>query len=190
MSAEQKLDRFKQSILNEISRQEEEMHDRMEQEQKSAFEQAENEILAQCYTYIKGETARLQTEAHRSGSERTLEMKKSVLRKRTELCDGLFEELREKLKQFLKSEEYIGYLKKELDEIRKMIPDETNMEIYLSREDAGKLAPENMKVCEKKFPLGGFELIARDEKKFFDARLDSRLTQMRQDFINLFDITV
>ena len=62
--------------------------------------------------------------------------------------------------------------------------------LRISREDAGKLAPENMKVCEKKFPLGGFELIARDEKKFFDARLDSRLTQMRQDFINLFDITV
>ena len=48
MSAEQKLDRFKQSILNELSRQEEEMHVRMEQERKSAFEQAENEILAQC----------------------------------------------------------------------------------------------------------------------------------------------
>lgn len=190
MSAEQKLDRFKQSILNELSRQKEEMHERMEQERKSVFEQAENEILTQCYHYVKEETARLQTEAHRSSSEKILEMKRRVLRKREELCDALFEELKEKLRNFLNSEDYISFLKQELDEIQKTVPNETEMEIYLSRQDAERLAPENMKVCEKNFPLGGFELIARKERKFFDARLDSKLTQLRRDFINLFDITV
>lgn len=190
MSAEQKLDRFKQSILNELSRQEEEMHERMKQERKTAFEQAEKEVLAQCYTYIKGETAGLRTKAHRAVSEKTLEMKQNMLRKRAELCDALFEELKEKVQQFVKSEEYTLYLKKELEEIRQTVPNEKHMEIYLRSEDAEKLDLQGAKVSLKNFPLGGFELIAGDEKKFFDARLDSRLNQLRQDFINLFDITV
>ena len=190
MSAEQKLDRFKQSILNELSRQEEEMRERMKQERKTAFEQAENEVLAQCYTYIKGETAGLRTKAHRAVSEKTLEMKQNVLRKRTELCDALFEELKEQVKQFIKSEEYTGYLKQALEEIRQALPEEKHMEIYLCAEDAERLGLEDETIFIKNFPLGGFELIARDEGKFFDARLDSRLNQLRQDFVNMFDITV
>ena len=190
MGAEQKLDRFKQSILKELENQEADMNSRMEEERKAAFEKAEDEVLAQCYTYIKGETARLQTEAHRSVSERTLEMKKDVLRKRTALCDGLFEELRQKVAAYVQTDAYVKYLESCLDDVLKSIPGETQIEISLNSEDAKKLSLENMTVLEKNFPLGGFELVAKDSGKFFDARLDTKISQLRQDFINTFNITV
>ena len=190
MSAEQRLDRFKQSVLKELEIQQEQMTARMEEERKAAFIKAEDEVLAQCYTYIKGETARLQTEAHRKISEQTLEMKKNVLRRRTALCDELFLELKGKIIQFLQTEAYGKYLSNCLNEIRKEVPDDGQLEISIGEEDAKRLSLEGMIVINKQFPLGGFTLTAKETGKYFDARLDTKLLQLRQEFINMFDISV
>ena len=190
MSAEQKLDRFRQSIFDELHRQEADLHSRMEEERKAAFAKAEDEVLAQCYTYIKGETARLQAKTGRSVSERTMELRREVIQRRSHLADQLFEELENRIREFLVSESYPLFLQRKFSEIQNFVPNEKHMEICISPEDAEKLTLENIKVIEKRYSLGGFEVFARDEKKFFDVRLDSRIQQLRRDFITMFDITI
>ncbi|MBQ5315460.1 MAG: V-type ATP synthase subunit E, partial [Oscillospiraceae bacterium] len=111
------------------------------------------------------------------------EAHKDILRYRNSLVDKLFSEVKEKLSEFRKTDEYRAFLEKSLENEKKS----DNMIVYLMSDDMkykdilSKIADVEFKV-DASIKLGGLSVCYPDELVIVDKTFDTLLSDEKRNF--------
>lgn len=179
-----KLELFRQ----EISRQAEEdaaakiaeMHRRRKESGKTKSELAAKAELDEIKTGINRADSAFRREMARCDYE----LKKSVLTHRNDLITDFFSDTEERLKQFVASEEYLGYLKRSLEKIRASIALDSATLVYARACDVDIV--RTLTSCEvtadNSIKLGGLRAKCRSKNVLCDVTLDMALTDEKRLF--------
>lgn len=121
------------------------------------------------------------------------EKKRRLLLKRKEMIDSLLEGVSEYTKEFVKTDEYKTYLKRQIKQNIKIIKSMGEMIIYLMEEDLkhqkmieDALTEENIKPTEFEFRvydgriIGGLIIVKKDNSYRIDMSLDSVIVDNRE----------
>lgn len=161
----------------------EEETDHLRSDQLTFFKEG---LKKETETYLEKELAELRLYAATKSSKDKMDTKKKLLALRTSYTDELFSEVRNDLKEFVKSDDYAEYLRRSLSEV------EVNPSgIFLCREEdidllrkiLGEKGYTNTVKAEP-MEIGGF--VYRDEEAGIECscRLGDRLADQREWFRN------
>lgn len=147
---QQRLERFKKAVFDNVSRQAESITKAAESRREDILAQADSE--AQSLLQAKKAEADKAQEARavREISSRQLESKRKVLCYREGVIDRVFDGVKKRLEKFVDSPEYESFLMKSAQLCKEKYPDDRGI-IYLS--------PRDMAYADK---LKGFEVRQRD----------------------------
>jgi len=136
-------------------------------------------------TYLDTELHDLRTYAATKSSQIKLDTKKKLLELRSSLVNELFDGLKKDLIEFTKSDEYITYLSKKLDEI-----DVKNGYFMVRENDVEKMSKLlkdknlNNDVKVGYFAIGGFVYVDEENKKEYSCLLDEKRKEAEDYFRN------
>lgn len=135
-------------------------------------------------TYLEGELQDLRLYAAMKSSRDRLETRKQLLEMRRRLTEELFQQVKEDLRAFVKSEAYIRYLR---DHLQKITIGADG--IFLVREEDIRLMQSLLeesgydntieKAC---FPLGGFRYFDQHARMEYSCLLTDRFTEAQEWF--------
>lgn len=113
--------------------------------------------------------------------------RQSLCNKRQEITESVFEEVKEKIKNFTKEEEYLSFLESSLKTIYSYIDAKAN--VYANEMDGAKVrtAAENLGIdcniiTDNSILLGGVRVECESCGKVFDDTLDCRLEEQKDWF--------
>ena len=112
------LSRFQKAIFADATVKRDALLEETEQRRKKALEEKNDELLLKAYQQLQASTAKLEREASTAVSKAEMEAKRSLLVRREELSQEIFENVTKRLRDFTQSEEYSEFLKQKLDALR------------------------------------------------------------------------
>lgn len=152
---------------------------------KAAAGRTKEELAAkETLNSIKTEIIRTEASFRREMSRSDYELKKSVLTYRNELITDFFADTEAKLRAFVESEGYEGYLKRSLEKIRASIAIDSATVIYARACDVDKVRA--MTSCEvaadNSITIGGLRAVCRVKNVLCDVTLDVALQDEMSSF--------
>ncbi|WP_295207453.1 V-type ATP synthase subunit E [Ruminococcus sp.] len=184
----QKLERFKKAVFDNVNRQAKAITDEAESRREDILAQAQ--VEAQSLAESKKAQADKSEEARavREISSRKLESKRKVLCYRENVIDRVFDGVKTRLADFVKSGDYEQYLVKSAELCRERYPESKGI-IYLAPRDmayAKKLENANAGLFEVRerdtIELGGLLAVYEDMGIALDRTFDSAFEEQRGDF--------
>ncbi len=179
-----KLQRFKEAVSADIEEQVSQILDEAQAECDRMMSMTRHTVTAS----EEKSRQRLRQEAEldytRKLSTARLEAQRSVLVKREQLADKVFDRVREKLSAFRSSEGYLRYLEGAVKKCRERFPDKKPL-LKLAPEDmkyAGKLGLEAAE--DRNIVLGGVTVGFEGLGAVIDCTFDSMLENERAEFCN------
>ncbi len=130
---------------------------------------------------IKKVTKEAEKEKKQLISKAKIKVQKNILEIHGEILNKFNKYLNENIDKYLNTEEYKTYLKKELNEIKKDIEENDEVEIYIREKDKDVLDISNFQIAFTKDILGGFYVIKNQNIKY-DNTLKSKLEE-NSDYI-------
>lgn len=103
---ELKLKKFSGTVLKDAEEQRDKIEEEIEHEKKSRISAKEDEFLADAYMTIQRSITQIQKEDNEKLLHAELEARKSLLKKREQIIDTVFELAEEKIREFMKTPEY------------------------------------------------------------------------------------
>ena len=177
-----KLQRFKEAVSADIDAQVSRMLDEAQQECDSMM----NHTRITVSRHSEEERESLRTASELSMTRRIsaarLEAQRSVLRKRSELAEGVFEKVKTRLAEFRRSSAYADWLKKAVSSAQ---------EKYPGKKAFIRLAPEDMKYADAldlpadedaSILLGGVTVGFEGISAVIDCTFDAMLEKERSEF--------
>ena len=177
-----KLQRFKEAVSADIDAQVSRMLDGAQEECDRMMSSTRITVSRQAEEEREKLRAGADLAMTRKLSAARLEAQRSVLKKRGELAEGVFEKVRTRLAEFRRSGEYAGWLKKAVSSAQ---------EKYPGRKASVRLAPEDMKYAESlglparedaSVVLGGVTVCFEGLSAVIDCTFDSMLEKERAEF--------
>ncbi len=145
----------------------------------------------QTYRTILSEAkVKAETEKRKIASVTEVDIRNHLLQTKEKLVNEAFEKALQKLKEFVKTEQYKTYLVKSIEEIAKKM-DQKALVIEVNSKDNGWLTLDMLKTATKKLGvefqfseqtekyIGGCKVQTVDGKIVFDGTLDSRLADLK-----------
>lgn len=192
-----KLNNFTRSILSDAKAECDLIFQEIEKERAQSLTQAEDEVLAETYQHIKSEVSRLKTQAGRAVSKKVLENKRVVCAHREKISARVIDEVKTRLAEFVKTEEYIRHLIGLLKSADKQF-DSADTVVFLTGADMHlvptlqqALLRTNVTFCPcEDITLGG--LIAECPSKLLrvDESFDSDLVDLQSHFSELLGLGI
>lgn len=112
------LSRFQKAIFADATVKRDALLEETEQRRKKALEEKNDALLLKAYQQLQASTAELERETSTAVSKAEMEAKRSLLVRREELSQEIFENVTKRLRKFTQSEEYPEFLKQKLDALR------------------------------------------------------------------------
>lgn len=136
--------------------------------------------------YIEYEIGKNLTTVNKTISDYEAEKKSALISLRSSITDKVFTEVKERIAEFTKSENYVSFLLKSAEMLKKAIGE--NATVLMRGEDmkyAEKIkAAANCQVKEDNaIILGGLRAVNSDETVIIDDSLEHRLDKEYKDFI-------
>ena len=130
-----KLERFTSILLAEATAENERTLNELKKRHDAALESAEDRVLLEAYEYIHGEVSRIRGEQGRKVSQRLLENKRALSRRREEIADEVFALVRERIAAFTHTPAYHQRLQELLKESLAALPGAEDVVVTLREED-------------------------------------------------------
>ena len=130
-----KLERFTSILLAEATAENERTLNELKKRHDAALESAEDRVLLEAYEYIHGEVSRIRGEQGRKVSQRLLENKRALSRRREEIADEVFALVRERIAAFTRTPAYRQRLQELLKESLSALPGAEDVVVTLREED-------------------------------------------------------
>lgn len=130
-----KLERFTSILLAEATAENERTLNELKKRHDAALESAEDRVLLEAYEYIHGEVSRIRGEQGRKVSQRLLENKRALSRRREEIADEVFALVRERIAAFTHTPAYRQRLQELLKESLAALPGAEDVVVTLREED-------------------------------------------------------
>ena len=130
-----KLERFTSILLAEATAENERTLNELKKRHDAALESAEDRVLLEAYEYIHGEVSRIRGEQGRKVSQRLLENKRALSRRREEIADEVFALVRERIAAFTRTPAYRQRLQELLKESLAALPGAEDVVVALREED-------------------------------------------------------
>lgn len=109
---DEKQDKFYTAINHYAEEQRQKIEDEIAEFKKKELDDAEIEVLTECYRMIQKEMTQMRLGISRDISLKKMDLKRTILEKRQKITDEVFQRAAAKLIDFTKTEEYASFLKK------------------------------------------------------------------------------
>lgn len=187
LSNQEKLLEFNRSIESELKEQLDHIDEDIENFRQSQMQTIEDEIYADCYKMIQTQVAKIKLNATIERSREVSKLKKKMLLKRDEYVKLVFDEVKERLLEYVRGDEYHEFLRAKLTEIKSRFTFEHPRLLVCHdgmahREEFLRLLPGCVVEESPDITIGGF--ILEDEGKPFviNESMDNTLEEQKTWF--------
>lgn len=183
-----KVSRFKAAVDEqadrEIALRVEQIRERNSAAGKIRAQAQDREELAK----IRAERNAAETRIKKELSRCDFEIERAVLSHRKELIDGFFEELKDELLAFAKSDRYEAHLRKSLEKAEEALGKGFVVLAKAADVDKVKALTPNEVRADGSIAIGG--ICAMNESMFADFSLDSAIDEEREAFVSKKELTI
>lgn len=187
-----KLELFRQAIQSQADAEAKAVIADMRSRKAAAGRTQEELDAKETLNGIKTEITRSNTAFRKEMSKCDYDMKKSVLMYRSRLINEFFDDIEARLKSFVASEEYGGFLRRSLEKIRASIAIDSATLIYARPCDVD--AVRAMTSCEvaadSSIQLGGLRAVCRVKNVLCDVTLDVALQEEKRSFADKTELSL
>ena len=193
---EEKKDKFSTAINHYAEEQRQKIEKEIEEYKQKELDEAEIDVLTECYQLIQKETARMRSGISKEMSQRDMDSRRKLLEQRSRISSEVFEKASQKLKEFTAREEYLDFLQKTASQFAKVFGRD-GVVVRLRQEDA-KYEESIRKAlglkCEfqidNTIAIGGLRALHTELGLLADKTLDSLLEDQRDWFESHSGMTV
>lgn len=191
----EKVGKFLQAINDYAEEQRKKILGEVREYYCGEMERAEKEALSDAQQLVEREKAQNRSRIRSELSRRELEAKKQLISHRTDLVEGVFNDVSVRLLEYTATPAYEEFLKRTAGNLSCVLSD-VSSELYIRREDEAHIPVIRAAFgdCEIKFSenirLGGILGISRHRGIAADETLDSRLNAQRTWFAANSGLTV
>lgn len=193
----QKLLHFTDNVLKTATRESQELNRQLEEKRKAALHAAKLSARESAHAYYEKQAAQIRAEAGREVSRHLMEGKRQVYLRRTEMAQEVLAKVRERLDQFVVSDEYPEHLKGLLAQAMERLDGVEEITLRLRKEDlhlgpmlAESAAPVKVKCEEGRFHIGGLAVRCPQLGIRIDCSFDSELEELSGHFAETFGLSL
>lgn len=193
----EKLDRFKQLVLNDAAKERDALQRQISRERDVRLREAEDQIKRETDAMVQSRARAITSETGRQISKRMLADKRIITNRREAIAQEVFAAVREKINAFTQTDDYLPHLKKLYAEAFKALGNPYDGEIWLrpsdmkySRELAASLPGKHVTFKEGAFTLGGLIVDCPSRLLRADESYDTALGDLDGHFAELFGISL
>lgn len=189
MDQQTKLTTFQKAVFSEVEEKIRQIRFEAEEQKKTEIQRHKDAQLVKSTGDVQKKTQEIRKKYRRETAKYSLDAKRTVLVKRMELTERIFDNTAKKILAFRNSERYTPFLLEKITAFAKMNP-LPDVEILVGSEDfrsAEQIRKAYGLPCEvredKAIQLGGF--IVRDDARsiYFDETLQQKLADQKSYFI-------
>ncbi len=192
-----KLERFKQLVLEEALQDQQTLRAQVEEERSRRLKEAEEQIKRETDEYVQNRARAITSETGREISRRMLTDKHAIANRREAIAAEVFSSVRLKILAFTETEEYLPHLKALYVDAFSALGNPYDGQILLRPEDmkysrqlAAALPGRHITFLEGEFKLGGLIVDCQSKLLRADMSYDTALGDLEGHFAELFGISL
>ena len=189
MEQQNKLAKFEKAVYAEVDAKVDLIRREAEAEKESELQRNKDEQLAKSAAYVQKKTAEIKRNRKREVAKYSLDAKRSILKKRGEITERVFDAVSRKLEEYLSTPQYSEYLLQKIGEFSKANA-LSGIQIEVGEPDfehAGKIKAAYSLPCEvvlnRTIRQGGFIVRDENDSVYFDETLSQKLAEQKSYFI-------
>lgn len=180
-------------FLEAINKYAEEQRNKLSEEAQRIKEaekiRIEDEILSDAYHLIRKEMSEMRIAISSDRSKKEIESRKKLFDKRREIVDKVFSTAKNRLCEYVKTDEYVKFLEESARRISKTLKQK---DVVIFVRDADKNFSENIKnsfgrdCCidvSDQIEIGGLKAVSKTAGMIVDETLDERLASQHEWFV-------
>lgn len=186
MTLNEKLENFYTSVIDTATAESVKIIDEYKNTLQKIFDERKQAAVKRAENVYRNETEKIIREKNRRLSSETLAIRRRVLDKTAELTDMIFEELENKLTDFMKTPAYKEYLKKKINEAVEFARGD-EITIYINPSDAAlksSLEEETqvaLTISDRDF-FGGIRAVIPSRMILIDHSFLTKLAENKNSF--------
>ena len=186
MTTEEKLKHFQDICMEDASERSARMLDDYMNALESAYEEHTADARRRADMQVEAETEKLEREINKRLSIGQLDLKREFSRRQEELKDKLFVELRDKLANFMETQEYQRLLDRQVKAVKEFAGNE-ELIVYMDPSDVDKVQRialhhnASIKISEYSFD-GGTRAVIPGKHILIDNSFETKLNEARHEF--------
>lgn len=186
MTTEEKLQHFLEFCMEDASTRSEKMLDEYTAALEQSFAEHKADSEQRAKQQVALESERIEREINKKLSLEQIGIKRELGKKQDELKDMLFVELKNKLAQFMESQDYVDLLEKQITHAKELAGKEF-ITIYIDPADEEKLNrlsldnSADIRVSEYSFS-GGIRAVIPSRHILIDSSFETKLAEAKRDF--------
>ena len=186
MTTEEKLKHFQDICMEDARERSAKMLDDYMNALEKAYEEHTADARRRADMQVEAETEKLEREINKRLSIGQLDLKREFSHRQEELKDKLFVELKDKLANFMETQEYQQLLDRQVKEAKAFAGDE-ELIIYMDPSDGDKLQRiamhhnASIKLSEYSFN-GGIRAVIPGKHILIDNSFETKLSEARHEF--------
>ena len=186
MTTEEKLKHFQDICMEDARERSAKMLDDYMNALESAYEEHTADARRRADMQVEAETEKLEREINKRLSIGQLDLKREFSRRQEELKDKLFVELRDKLANFMETQEYQRLLDRQVKAVKEFAGNE-ELIVYMDPSDVDKVQRialhhnASIKISEYSFD-GGTRAVIPGKHILIDNSFETKLNEARHEF--------
>lgn len=186
MTTEEKLKHFQDICMEDARERSAKMLDDYMNALETAYEEHVADAKRRAEMQVAAQTEKLEREINKRLSIGQLDLKREFSRRQEELKDKLFVELRDRLANFMETQDYQRLLDRQVKDAKEFAGDE-ELIVYMDPSDADKLQRiamhhnASIKVSEYSFD-GGTRAVIPGKHILIDNSFETKLAEARHEF--------
>jgi V/A-type H+-transporting ATPase subunit E len=177
-------------VLADVQKEAENVLLAAENDAKETLKAAKEQAHQDHQNTISGANAKAEAEKRKIASVTEVDMRNRLLQTKEELVDAAFEKAIAEIKNFVKTEEYHGFLLKLIEDASERIG-QKDIVVRVNAKDEGLLTQDVLKSLSEKLHcqltlsdkpgdyLGGCVIQTSDSKIIYDVTIDNRLQELK-----------
>lgn len=184
---QEKLINFEKIVLYDAISMRENIAKQLEEEKRIALESAKANIMEECNRRYNQEIDRITRKNNAFLIKNNAEHKHALLAKREQLIQDLFEEVENRINDFVQSGNYVSYLQQKIEQARKHTTGD-RVTLKLCMKDKEIPLSFDPAFCVEYVTdewLGGFLLIDEQNNLMIDETFATKLDKQKREFLEL-----
>lgn len=182
---QQKLQKFSGTVLRSAEKQRSKIEAELEKKHSDMIKAKEDEYLAEAYTKIQNHINKIRKEDNERVLHAEMQAKRELLLKREDIINTVFELAEEKIRAYMKTEEYKAALSQKIAQALAMLGDGEKL-VYLTQDDSGVFDPACgamlETVADKGF-IGGVKAVNLDKDFAVNYSYYELLNEQKRQFL-------
>lgn len=186
---EERFELIRQSVMAQAEEDAQKLREQAKEVRETAMKQAQKEVSRELGSWEQDETAEIRLAATRSVAQQENAKRRELLLRREELTGKVFQEVRQRLAEFVKGPDYAGFLEETAGSLSEKCKEYSGTVVLLRQEDIplgkkfiSRFGADARVVEDESIKLGGIKVMNQSSGLFLDESLDSRLEDQKSWF--------